>query len=398
MDRETRRHVDEYRSSEAGPLENTLIDDLVGGELNRQEFIARASMFGLSLGTVGLLLRHAGMEDLAQAAPQVAGKVGGTIRVGITAFGGSLEPYLLNEGGSLAFAGMPGEYLTFTNPQGRVLPALATSWKANADATVWTFQIRRGVKFHNGKTLTAQDVVASMRQYVREKSSNAGLTPYFDPAGVTATGAVHRRLPAQVADRRVPVPRQPDDVPGDHPAGRDRCAAGWLGQGGDDRHRPVPGPELRRQEERGARPERRLLGRPAAARRRPGHLLPGQRADRARPAGRAARPRDAAVAAGGPAVQEQLPVHVLRTADLGAPAGVHADRPGPAPRCTGPPGARARDQPAAAARACDARCRADRQRHAVLARLRVDRSGGPAAHAEPQPRPVAAAGSGRRRT
>ena len=50
-------------------------------------------------------------------------------------------------------------------------------------------------------------------------------------------------------------------------------------------------------------------------------------------------------------------------ADLGAPAGLHADRPGPAPRCTGPPGARARDQPAAAARACDARRRADRQRH-----------------------------------
>ena len=188
MDRENQRLVDEYRRSEAGPLENNLVDELVGGELSRQEFLARASMFGLSLGTTGLLLRHAGMEDLAYAAPQVAGK-GGTIRVGITAFGGSLEPYLLNEGGSLAFAGMPGEYLTFTNPQGRVLPALATSWKPNADATVWTFQIRKGVKFHNGKTLTAQDVVASMRQYVTEKSSNAGLTPYFDASGVTARGA-----------------------------------------------------------------------------------------------------------------------------------------------------------------------------------------------------------------
>jgi peptide/nickel transport system substrate-binding protein len=189
MDRENQRLVDEYRRREAGPLENNLVDELVGGELSRQEFLARASMFGLSLGTTGLLLRHAGMEDLAYAAPQVAGKVGGTIRVGITAFGGSLEPYLLNEGGSLAFAGMPGEYLTFTNPQGRVLPALATSWKPNADATVWTFQIRKGVKFHNGKTLTAQDVVASMRQYVTEKSSNAGLTPYFDASGVTARGA-----------------------------------------------------------------------------------------------------------------------------------------------------------------------------------------------------------------
>ena len=188
MDRENRRLVEDYRRSEAGQLENTLIDELVGGELNRQEFLARASMFGLSLGATGMLLRYAGMEDLAYAAQEAPAKAGGTIRVGITAFGGSLEPYLLNEGGSLAFAGIPGEYLTFTNPQGRVLPWLATSWKPNADATVWTFQIRKGVKFHNGKTLTAQDVVASMRQYVREKSSNAGLTPYFDAAGVTASG------------------------------------------------------------------------------------------------------------------------------------------------------------------------------------------------------------------
>jgi peptide/nickel transport system substrate-binding protein len=69
-----------------------------------------------------------------------------------------------------------------------VLPALATSWRPNADATVWTFQIRRGVKFHNGKTLTAQDVVASMKQYVGEKGSNAGLSPFFDAAGVSARG------------------------------------------------------------------------------------------------------------------------------------------------------------------------------------------------------------------
>ena len=89
MDRETRRHVDEYRSSEAGPLENTLIDDLVGGELNRQEFIARASMFGLSLGTVGMLLRHAGMEDLAQAAPQVAVALQVTLAFAISTEGGS---------------------------------------------------------------------------------------------------------------------------------------------------------------------------------------------------------------------------------------------------------------------------------------------------------------------
>ena len=187
MDRDERRLFEAYRS-EAGPLENNLVDELVGGDLSRQEFVARATMFGLSLGTIGVLLRAAGMEELAMAAPQAPVKAGGTLRVGITVWGGSLEPYLLNEGGSLAFAGIPAEYLTFTTPQGKVVPWLATSWKPNADATVWTFQIRKGVKFHNGRTMTAKDVVASMKQYVSAKGTNAGLAPYFDASGVSARG------------------------------------------------------------------------------------------------------------------------------------------------------------------------------------------------------------------
>jgi peptide/nickel transport system substrate-binding protein len=44
------------------------------------------------------------------------------------------------------------------------------------------------VKFHNGQPLTAKDVVASMKQYVGVKSSNAGLSPFFDPSGVSAKG------------------------------------------------------------------------------------------------------------------------------------------------------------------------------------------------------------------
>jgi peptide/nickel transport system substrate-binding protein len=188
MDKETRRRIEAFRQSEAaGPLENNLIDELVAGELDRREFIARATMFGLSAGTIGFLLRSVGEAEPAFAATQ-ASKVGGTLRVGITKPAGPLEPYLLNDGGALAFSGIPGEYLTYTNPQAAVVPWLATSWKANADATVWTFQIRKGVKFHNGQTLTAKDVVASMKQYVGVAKSNAGLAPFFDASGVSARG------------------------------------------------------------------------------------------------------------------------------------------------------------------------------------------------------------------
>ena len=65
MDRSTRRQVDEYRRTEAGPIENNLIDELVAGELDRQEFLRRATVFGLGAGTIGLLLRYVGEADVA---------------------------------------------------------------------------------------------------------------------------------------------------------------------------------------------------------------------------------------------------------------------------------------------------------------------------------------------
>jgi peptide/nickel transport system substrate-binding protein len=188
MDRETHRIIEEYRRSEAGPIENNLIDELVGGELDRGEFLRRGTMFGLSAGMLGALLTYVGEAGATPAAAHgfEAVQAGGTLRVGLTG-GGSLEPYLLNDGGALALAGIPGEYLTFTNPQAKVVPWLATSWKPNKDASVWTFQLRKGVRFHNGKEMTSADVVASMKQYVG-KGSNAGLSPYFDAAGVSAAG------------------------------------------------------------------------------------------------------------------------------------------------------------------------------------------------------------------
>jgi len=39
-------------------------------------------------------------------------------------------------------------------------PELAVSWEPNDDASVWTFKLRQGVKFHNGRELTAEDVAA----------------------------------------------------------------------------------------------------------------------------------------------------------------------------------------------------------------------------------------------
>lgn len=57
------------------------------------------------------------------------------------------------------------ETLTHYNPEtGGVDPLLATSWTSNEDGTVWVFQIRDDVLFHDGSPLTAQQVVNSFKR------------------------------------------------------------------------------------------------------------------------------------------------------------------------------------------------------------------------------------------
>jgi len=52
------------------------------------------------------------------------------------------------------------------------IPELAESWGSSADAKVWTFKLRKGVEFHNGKTLTSEDVLFSINHHLGEKSQS----------------------------------------------------------------------------------------------------------------------------------------------------------------------------------------------------------------------------------
>lgn len=55
---------------------------------------------------------------------------------------------------------------------GTAQPELAESWTASADNANWTIQLRKGVEFHNGKTLTAQDAAYSLMLHIDEKSTS----------------------------------------------------------------------------------------------------------------------------------------------------------------------------------------------------------------------------------
>jgi len=65
-----------------------------------------------------------------------------------------------------------------------VVPGLADKWEANADATEWTFHLRQGVKFHNGASLDANDVVATfVSQWDATSPNHKGRTGTFEYFG-----------------------------------------------------------------------------------------------------------------------------------------------------------------------------------------------------------------------
>jgi peptide/nickel transport system substrate-binding protein len=187
MNRDNMRRLDEYRSH-SGPLENDLIDVLADGGIDRQEFIKRATVLGLSFGAIGSALA-AFDTPLAFGAP-VAAKAGGRIRVGITPPPTKeIEPHTFADQGGLETGSINGEFLTRAT-QGLTLDKeLAISWTPNATATVWTFKLRPGVKFQNGQAFGADDVVATFNRLVDPNSGSQALSAFkgvLSPGGIKA--------------------------------------------------------------------------------------------------------------------------------------------------------------------------------------------------------------------
>ena len=70
-----------------------------------------------------------------------------------------------------------------------VEPDLAESWSFSDDLKRWTFRLRRGVKFHDGQEMTADDVVASFRRLLDPASTSPARSQYDMVESVSAPDA-----------------------------------------------------------------------------------------------------------------------------------------------------------------------------------------------------------------
>ena len=136
-------------------------------KIDRRSFVQQAMAVGVTAAAATTFY------DEARAATPSRG---GAFRQGLTGGATSdvldpaktLDSYMIN-----VSSGQLRNNLTEISPSGELVGELAESWEASEDAATWRFKLRQGVEFHNGKSLTADDVVASLNHHRGEETESA---------------------------------------------------------------------------------------------------------------------------------------------------------------------------------------------------------------------------------
>jgi peptide/nickel transport system substrate-binding protein len=134
----------------------------------RRTFLTRAG--GFALVASGFPLSRA----LAQG-----DKYGGMLRVSVTFGLSTINPIMHISGAEWMATKWMYNNLTRLNPKREPVPDLAESWSASDGAKVWTFKLRQHVRFHHGRELTADDVVATFTTLLDPKTAS----PYRGEVG-----------------------------------------------------------------------------------------------------------------------------------------------------------------------------------------------------------------------
>lgn len=141
------------------------------GAISRRDFIARTSALGIAAAISPVLL---GGKSYA-ASPKKGGRL--TIGASGCSTSDTMDPAIIDTFFlQLLQQGQIRNALVEIDHKGEAIPELAESWEATPDAKVWTFKIRKGVEFHNGKTMTADDVIFSFNYHRGEKSKSPAKT------------------------------------------------------------------------------------------------------------------------------------------------------------------------------------------------------------------------------
>jgi peptide/nickel transport system substrate-binding protein len=169
------------------PLPQSILDSAEAAKkdpVNRREFLALASAFGATAATAYSMI---GMAAPAHAAAHADMKEGGTVRM-------QMEVRALKDPRTYDWSQIANfsrgwlEYLAIWENDGTFTPALLESWEINDNATEYTLNVRKGVKWNNGDDFTAEDVARNITGWCDKSLEGNSMAGRFATLIDEATG------------------------------------------------------------------------------------------------------------------------------------------------------------------------------------------------------------------
>jgi peptide/nickel transport system substrate-binding protein len=172
----------------------------------------RRTFIGVGLGAAGALaLGGLGGATTALAAPAApAAKRGGTIKVAISDASSkdSYDPQRNSSTLGLMAAGMMYDTLVKLDDHWNVTPMLAVDWSAKPGGKEYTYKLRKGVTFHDGKPFTAKDVAYTFNRMLKGGAAlhGAGIFgPVLKSTGIVIVDPYTIKFKLTAADGFFPI-------------------------------------------------------------------------------------------------------------------------------------------------------------------------------------------------
>ena len=168
------------------------------GRIDRREFIRQATALGMTAAAAATLADSAALAETPQK--------GGTFRIAVDDGNttDSLDPATYESTFQIFLPRMITNNLTEITSDNELGPDAAESWEATPDAKTWIFKLHKGVEFHNGKSFTADDAVASLNHHRGENSTSGGTALLSTVTDIRAEDAHTVRIDLETGNADLP--------------------------------------------------------------------------------------------------------------------------------------------------------------------------------------------------